>query len=104
MQTLMRCRCLVVRLAEAHAAQKFLFLGGFLAPWSMAGTFGIATDAYEVGDQFLLVLTAPLLEWKTSQVVKAPATSGVATARSSSGVTDAAPANVPKRACISDEK
>ncbi len=95
-----------MRLADAHSAQKFLFLGGFLAPWSMAGTFGIATDAHQVGDQFLLVLTAPLLEWRTSQVAKVSGTSGAAaaTARSSSGIIDAAPAIDPKRAGLSDEQ
>jgi hypothetical protein len=71
-------RCLVVRLSDAYSRQKFLFLGGFLAPWSMAGTFGIAADAIETGDAFLLVMTAPLLEWKTSQPTKTAATADAA--------------------------
>ena len=44
----------------------------------MAGTFGIAADAIETGDTFLLVLTAPLLEWKTSQPTKTAATADAA--------------------------
>ncbi len=44
----------------------------------MAGTFGIAADAIETGDAFLLVMTAPLLEWKTSQPTKTAATADAA--------------------------
>ena len=60
-------RCLVVRLSNAYNQQKFLFLGGFIAPWSMASTFGITADCIMSDSNFLLVLTAPLLEWQTSQ-------------------------------------
>jgi hypothetical protein len=82
-------RCLVVRLSDAYSRQKFLFLGGFLAPWSMAGTFGIAADAIETRDTFLLVLTAPLLEWKTSQPTKtAAAADAAAIARSNATAAD----------------
>ena len=85
----------MLRLSNAYHQQKFLFLGGFLAPWSLAGTFGMATDAQEPGAHFLLVLTAPLLEWQSSQPTKA---AGTAAARSSAAVAGEAAAADPKRA------
>ncbi len=110
-----RCRCLVLRLSNAYSHQKFLFLGGFLAPWSLAATFGIAADVNELGTHFLLVLTAPLLEWQTSQPTKAAGaaaavssataaavSSATAAARSSAGIADEAAAAHPKRARSDD--
>lgn len=80
-----------MRLSSLYSHQKFLFFGGFLAPWSMASTFGIAADANAPADQFLLVLTAPLLEWQLSA---APAV-GAAAAATRSNALDAEQPSVP---------
>jgi hypothetical protein len=66
-------RSFVVRLSETYCQQRFLFLGGFLAPWSLACSFGIEVGDSVADDQFLLVLTAPLLEWRTSHPTQAQA-------------------------------
>lgn len=97
----------MVRLSSAYSQHKFLFLGGFLAPWSLAATFGIATDSHGPASQFLLVLTAPLLEWQTSQPTKAAgaagaASTGTAAAPPSAGVAGEAAEADPKRARLHD--
>jgi hypothetical protein len=94
------CRCFVVRLSNAYHQQKFLYTGGFIAPWAMAGTFGITTDSHVSDGSYLLVLTAPLLEWQTSQSTHAQA---AASAVSSNSRSDQSTAVDAKRARFADE-
>lgn len=98
-KTFYRRRCLVVRLSNTYQQEKFLFLGGFIAPWSMAGTFGITADSHLSDGNFLLVLTAPLLEWQTSHPAHVQAATSAVTANLHS---DQSTAVHTKRARFSD--
>ncbi len=95
-------RSFVVRLSETFCQQRFLFLGGFLAPWSLACSFGIDVGDNVADDQFLLVLTAPLLEWRTSHPAQAQASDSAARANAVDTTEQASSVIEPKRPRLSD--
>ena len=97
-----RRRSFVVRLSETYCQQRFLFLGGFLAPWSLACSFGIDVGDNVADDQFLLVLTAPLLEWRTSHPAQAQASNSTSRANAVDTTEQASSVVEPKRPRLSD--